>query len=147
MNLDPAAPDLFSIPLDQDFPGFTGFIHAWLYTNGPVFLVDPGPTATIGRLAKALEALSARPDFILLTHVHLDHSGGVGNLLRLLGPIPVIAHPKAAPHLANPSRLWEGSVETLGDMARAYGPPRAVDPGLVRDAFQASVPGLAVIPT
>ena len=78
-HLNPVAEDLFLIPLTPPLPGFEDFIGAWLYTGGPRFLVDVGPASTAEGLFEYLDRLNvAHLDFILLTHIHLDHAGAIG---------------------------------------------------------------------
>jgi glyoxylase-like metal-dependent hydrolase (beta-lactamase superfamily II) len=60
-------------------------------------------------------------DYIVLTHIHIDHAGGVGRALREMTNARVIAHPRAQKHLADPQTLWKASVATLGELALQYG--------------------------
>lgn len=114
--------DLFLISLPVNVTGFDNFIGAWVYTGGPVAIIDVGPASTTGALLSALDELGVeRPDIILLTHIHLDHAGGIGTVARAFPETPVVCHPKAAAHLVDPARLWQGSVKTLGNLAAVYG--------------------------
>jgi glyoxylase-like metal-dependent hydrolase (beta-lactamase superfamily II) len=129
------APKLYLIPLEQALPGFTGFIGAWLHKGEKTFLVDVGPAATIPILLNALETLEVRSiDAILLTHIHIDHAGGIGDMVSGFPDTPVVCHAAGIPHLMNPDRLWEGSLKALGPIAEAYGPFRPVSPTLLMDA-------------
>ncbi len=116
--------------IDLDIPdlGYTRFISAWLYQgHGGVFLVDPGPACTIPALLKALENRNIdHLDWILLTHIHLDHAGGIGHLVQRFKKARVVCHERAGVHLEDPSRLWEGSLKVLGDVAKTYGKMEAV---------------------
>lgn len=137
MNIIEIAPGLSLIPLDQDIPGFGSFIGSWLYKGEKTFLVDVGPAATVPLLIRALESVGVKSlDAILLTHIHIDHAGGIGDLVSRFPDTPVVCHNSGIPHLSDPSRLWKGSVKTLGDVARSYGPIRAVPGALLRDAAQ-----------
>ena len=129
------APDLTLLPLDQNLPGFTSFISAWLYKNEKTILVDVGPTATIPMLVDSLKTLGvSRLDGILLTHIHIDHAGGIGEMAALFPDTPIVCHETGIRHLVEPSRLWEGSLKTLGKTAEAYGPYRPVPPERLCDA-------------
>jgi glyoxylase-like metal-dependent hydrolase (beta-lactamase superfamily II) len=117
------APHLFLIVLAPPIKGFQDFVGAWL-VDGPdaVYLVDVGPAATADQLADALATLNvARLDYICLTHIHIDHAGAIGHLAKQYPNAAVVCHPKGAPHIVDPERLWQGTVKTLGDVGRAYG--------------------------
>lgn len=106
-----------------ELPGFQSFIGAWVGSfAGLNFVVDPGPTVTIPQLLQALETLEiSHLDFILLTHIHVDHAGGTGTLLKFHPGAKVVCHPEAIPHLVAPGRLIEGSRQTLGALMDSYG--------------------------
>jgi glyoxylase-like metal-dependent hydrolase (beta-lactamase superfamily II) len=116
--------------IDLDIPslGYTQFISAWLYGGpGGVFLVDPGPTCTLSCLLNALEQRRIQHlDWILLTHIHMDHAGGIGHLVERFPGARVVCHERAVSHLVDPSRLWEGSLKVLGKVAQTYGEIKAV---------------------
>lgn len=114
------------ICIDLDLPsqpGFRKFISSWLYRNaGLTFLVDPGPLATIPHLLAELRRLGVeRLDYVLLTHIHIDHAGGCGALLAAFPEARVICHPEGIPHLVAPEKLWQGTLKVLGPLAAAYG--------------------------
>ncbi len=136
-------PHLFLIVLPPPIRGFQDFIGAWLVT-GPeaVYLVDVGPASTADQLIDAITALGVdRLDYICLTHIHLDHAGAVGHLARQFPGTPVVCHPQGAPHIVDPERLWQGTVKTLGETGRAYGPMLPVDPSWIATESQlASAP-------
>ncbi len=120
MNLD----HLFCIDLDQPkLEGFTKFISAWLYQGEDcAFVVDPGPLSTIPHLLGALRKHRVEQlDYILLTHIHIDHAGGTGELLKEFPEARVVCHPEGIKHMVAPQKLWQGSLKVLGHMAEAYG--------------------------
>ena len=137
------APHLYLIVLTPPISGFQDFVGAWL-VDGPdaVYLVDVGPAATVDQLVDALAALNVgRLDFICLTHIHLDHAGAIGHLVKQYPTAPVVCHPKGVPHIVDPERLWQGTVKTLGATGRAYGRMLPVDPTRIATGRQlASAP-------
>ena len=121
------APDLFLIDLDLPLTGFRQFIGAWVYRGDINVVIDVGPAATFGQLRQALRQIDIEsPDLILLTHIHLDHAGAIGDLAQAFPQTPIVCHPKALQHLEAPQRLWEGSLKTLKATAEAYGPIKSV---------------------
>ena len=94
--------------------------------NGRGAFVDTGTNDSVPRLLAALAAAGlARDavDYVIATHVHLDHAGGVGLLMQQLPRAQLVVHPQGAPHLIEPSRLMNGARAVYGDaeVARAYG--------------------------
>ncbi|MBD3226210.1 MAG: MBL fold metallo-hydrolase [Caldithrix sp.] len=114
---------LYLVDLDQELTGFRQFISSWIYQrDGANYVVDPGPSSTIHLLVEALQKLDIHQvHYILLTHIHLDHAGGTGHLLQAFPQARVICHPKGIPHLIDPTKLWRGSLNVLGKIAKTYG--------------------------
>jgi len=112
--------------VDILFQGFPGIIAtAVLHGPGGVALVDPGPSSSLGNLRAALEAggISIRDvRHILLTHIHLDHGGVTGSLVKENPAIDVFVHSRGAPHMADPSKLLASATRLYGqDMDRLWG--------------------------
>lgn len=83
-------------------------------------LIDPGPESTLATLLNALSDAGFTPAglrAVLVTHVHLDHAGAAGALATRYGA-RVYAHPRAAPHLLNPSRLLASATRIYGAQLR-----------------------------
>jgi glyoxylase-like metal-dependent hydrolase (beta-lactamase superfamily II) len=115
---------LACIDLDQPrLEGFRRFISSWLcITDTCTLVVDPGPLSTIPHLVAELHRQGVtRIDYILLTHIHIDHAGGTGALLREFPGATVICNPDGIRHLVEPAKLWQGSRQVLGDLADIYG--------------------------
>jgi glyoxylase-like metal-dependent hydrolase (beta-lactamase superfamily II) len=125
--IHPINRDLALIELRPPLAGFEAFIGAWLYRGRATCLVDVGPAVTAPDL---LEALASRGvnhlDAIYLTHIHIDHAGAIGQIAAAFPETPIVVHPRGIDHLADPARLWEGTLKTLAATARAYGPFEAV---------------------
>lgn len=94
--------------------------------SGSAAFVDVGTNDSVPYLLAALAELGiARQsvEYVLLTHVHLDHAGGAGALMRELPNARAVLHPRGAPHMIDPSRLIAGSRVVYGEQrfARLYG--------------------------
>lgn len=99
---------------------------AILRAPGGVALIDPGPSTTIETLRAALKQKGiAIGDVrqLLLTHIHLDHAGATGSLVRENPSIDVIVHERGAPHMADPAKLLASATRLYGeaDMERLWG--------------------------
>jgi glyoxylase-like metal-dependent hydrolase (beta-lactamase superfamily II) len=93
---------------------------------GRAAFVDTGTNFSVPRLLATLEALGLprdAVDFVIPTHVHLDHAGGVGLLMRALPQAQLLVHPRGARHMIDPSALYQGALAVYGAeaMATAYG--------------------------
>jgi glyoxylase-like metal-dependent hydrolase (beta-lactamase superfamily II) len=121
------ATDLFLIPLTPPMTGFSNFFSAWLYRGKITCLIDVGPSSTAPDLLRALRELNIdRLDYILLTHIHLDHAGAIGEIAGAFSQTQIVCHPIGLSHLTEPSRLWEGTKKVLGSMALEYGPIKPI---------------------
>jgi len=89
-------------------------------------VVDPGPTTCLDTL---LEGLESEPRALLLTHIHLDHAGATGVLMRRYPHLTVYVHRAGAPHLADPSKLLQSAGRLYGDrMQELWGEVAPADP-------------------
>ena len=112
--------------IDLQFLGKPEII-ATAILHGPrgLALIDPGPSTTLDHLHRALE----RKGFgvgditqLLLTHIHLDHAGAAGSLVKLNPAIEVFVHERGAPHMADPERLIASAARLYGeDMGPFWG--------------------------
>jgi glyoxylase-like metal-dependent hydrolase (beta-lactamase superfamily II) len=83
-------------------------------------LVDPGPEVSHRTLLAKLG--DARPRAVLLTHIHFDHAGATGALVRRWPDLQVYVHERGAPHVIDPSKLVASATRIYGDdMARLWG--------------------------
>ena len=76
-------------------------------------LVDPGPQSCEETLLEAIGG--ERPNALLLTHIHFDHAGVAGALVREWPDVEVWVHERGAPHLVDPSRLVASATRLYGD--------------------------------
>jgi len=123
--------------VDVKFLGYPQIIAtAILHGPGGVALVDPGPSSTLPALRAALQERGIGPGdirTILLTHIHLDHAGSTGTLVRELPHATVYVHARGAVHMVDPSKLLDSAKRLYGaDMDRLWGEFLAVPETNVR---------------
>jgi len=86
--------------------------------SGRAAFVDTGAAPAAHRLLGALDELGIareQVDYLFLTHVHLDHAGGAGQLIQALPNARAVLHPRGAPHMIDPSKLIAGSIAVYGE--------------------------------
>ena len=111
---------------DLDFQGRSRVIAVAVARGADgVALIDPGPSTCLERLRGVLAAegvTAADIRTVLLTHIHLDHAGVVGTLVRANPEIEVYVHERGAPHMIDPARLLSSAARLYGDsMDRLWG--------------------------
>ncbi len=97
-------------PIDLRFQGSERVITSWEIDG---VLVDPGPESCLDALLAELGELVPRA--ILLTHIHFDHAGATGALMRRWPDVPVFVHERGAPHMASPEKLLASTARLIGE--------------------------------
>jgi glyoxylase-like metal-dependent hydrolase (beta-lactamase superfamily II) len=86
--------------------------------GGRAAFIDTGPGPAAPRLLAALDEVGIareQVDYLFLTHVHLDHAGGAGQMMQALPNARAVLHPRGAPHLVDPAKLIAGSMAVYGE--------------------------------
>ena len=115
--------------IDVETAGIKNFIASYILKGKQVAMVETGPTSSVPNLLFCLKELNVKPQdvaYVAVSHIHLDHGGGVGRLLKYLSKAKVVVHPRGVPHLANPEKLWQQSKEVMGSITKMYGKPEPV---------------------
>jgi len=115
--------------IDVETAGIKNFIASYILKGKQVAIIETGPTSSVPNLLSCLKELKIKPEdvvYVAVSHIHLDHGGGVGTLLKYLPKAKVIVHPRGAPHLANPEKLWQQSKEVMGSITEMYAKPEPV---------------------
>ncbi len=133
--MTPLAPGISFV--DLEFLGRPRAIATGIVSSaGEVALVDPGPTTCLERLEEGLHAQGIRladVTHLLLTHIHLDHAGATGTIVKRHPAIRVLVHERGAAHLVAPEKLLESATRLYGaDMDRLWGEFLAVPERSVR---------------
>ncbi len=120
-------PGLWLVPHNLELDGFSDFLCSYLILGKKNILIEVGPSASTPNLLQAIKKIGVESiDLILLTHIHLDHAGGLYNILKEFSHTKVIAHKKGIPHLVSPKRLWNASLKVLGHIAEGFGEPMPI---------------------
>jgi glyoxylase-like metal-dependent hydrolase (beta-lactamase superfamily II) len=130
-------PNIRLLHLQPPIPGYNKFIGPYLLSGEKNAVVDTGPASAIPSLLSALKKADINPediDYIVFTHIHIDHAGGAGGVARALPKAKVLTHSRAHAHLINPTALWESSLKVLGDYAVKSGPIEPVPEDRLIDA-------------
>ncbi len=100
-------------------------IGVYLLLGDQPALIETGPTPTLDTLLDGLRAAGVDPrtlHAVAVTHIHLDHAGAVGMLVRKFPHLVVYVHPVGAPHLIDPSKLLASAGRLYGDdLHRLFG--------------------------
>jgi glyoxylase-like metal-dependent hydrolase (beta-lactamase superfamily II) len=113
---EPVGPGVYTVDTEHVRPRV---VASYLFVDqGRAAFVDTGVSASVPHLLRALDDLNvdrADVDYVLLTHIHLDHAGGAGELAAALPKARVLVHPRGAPHMIDPSRLIAATKAVYGE--------------------------------
>jgi glyoxylase-like metal-dependent hydrolase (beta-lactamase superfamily II) len=115
--------------IDLETGGLKNLICSYVIKGKKSVLVESGPTSSVPKLLSGLKELEIKLEdieYVAVTHVHLDHGGGTGSLLKFLPNAKVLVHSRGMPHLVNPERLWQSSQMILGFVSEIFGKPEPV---------------------
>jgi len=105
------------------------FITIYILIDDKITLIETGPACSHDNLVEGIKetgvALSDI-DYIVPTHIHLDHFGGGGHLMEVCENANAVVHPNAVYHVSNIDKWWLGSLDFLGEVAELYGKPLAI---------------------
>ena len=124
------------------------YTAAYLLHGDEPTLVETGPATSVAPVTRALDAPRVGPEalaHIVLTHIHLDHAGGVGALARRFPRATVWVHERGARHLADPTRLVASATRVYGEerMASLFGPVEAVPAERIRILADGAIIGMS----
>lgn len=99
-------------------------------------IVDTGTQFSVPQVAQAIESLGlsfSNVEYIILTHIHLDHAGGASSLMDLCENAQLLVHEKGAKHIAQPDKLVAGATAVYGEekFSEMYGQIKRIDPSRI----------------
>lgn len=124
--------------IDVGYMGRPGVAAAFLVQDGgEAAFVETGTAPSLPRMRAALEEEGLRPEqvrYVIITHVHLDHAGGASALMAAFPEATLLAHPRAARHAIDPSRLVASATAVYGAerFGELYGTIEPIDADRVR---------------
>jgi glyoxylase-like metal-dependent hydrolase (beta-lactamase superfamily II) len=100
--------------------------------HGKIALIDTGTASSIPGVLSVLQEKNLaveNVDYIILTHIHLDHAGGASHCMRVFPNARLVVHPRGARHMANPDKLISGAIAVYGEteFKRVYGEIYPID--------------------
>lgn len=127
-SIEDLGQDVFHI--DTRMGGYDGITSGYLIRGSRPCLIETGTARSAPVVVEALAALGIGPEdlaTIVVTHIHLDHAGGVGDIAEAFPQAQVVVQEKGARHLADPSRLVASAHRVFGEaMDRLFGDLRPV---------------------
>ncbi len=124
------------VQIDTRLGGWERVTAGYLLEGPAPVLVETGSQSSVPSLLSALDELGVGPDDlagVVVTHIHLDHAGGVGDVARAFPRATVYVHERGARHLADPSRLVASAGRVYGDLLdRLYGRLAPTDADRIR---------------
>ncbi|GAA0228014.1 MBL fold metallo-hydrolase [Actinomadura nitritigenes] len=122
--------------IDTLLAGHSGITAAYLILADRPCLIEPGTAGSAPVVQQALSELGVGADdlaSVVVTHIHLDHAGGVGDIAALYPQAEIVVHEKGARHLADPSRLMRSARMVWGDALDAlFGELKPTDSARIR---------------
>jgi glyoxylase-like metal-dependent hydrolase (beta-lactamase superfamily II) len=115
--ITPLGDDVYEI--DTRMAGYTGITAGYLILGDRPCLVEPGTAGSAPIVREALTSLGVGPAdlaTVVVTHIHLDHAGGVGDIAETYPTAEIVVHEKGARHLASPERLMRSARMVYGDL-------------------------------
>ena len=126
------------------------FISIYLVVDDKIALIETGPACSLDNLVSGIKSTGLKledVDYVVPTHIHLDHFGGGGHIMELCKNAKALVHPKAYKHVSNIEKWWQGSSDFLGRVAQLYGKPKPIsEDRLVStvDGFEVSLGSLSL---
>ncbi|WP_026415343.1 MBL fold metallo-hydrolase [Actinomadura oligospora] len=116
-TITPLGGDVYEI--DTRMAGYSGITAGYLILSDRPCLVEPGTAGSAPIVKAALDELGVSASdlaTVVVTHIHLDHAGGVGDIAEMYPGAEVVVHEKGARHLASPERLMRSARMVYGDL-------------------------------
>ncbi|MGH2806579.1 MAG: MBL fold metallo-hydrolase [Actinomycetota bacterium] len=102
--------------IDTKMHGFEGITGAFVLRGEKTALIETGPKTSVETVLAGLDANGIEHlDWIIVTHIHLDHAGAAGTLAARFPAATIAVHSVGAPHLVSPAKLWASAARIYGN--------------------------------
>ncbi|MCW2937892.1 MAG: beta-lactamase domain protein [Actinomycetia bacterium] len=140
-SITPLGSDVYEI--DTRMAGYSGITAGYLILSDRPCLIEPGTSGSVPVVQAALTSLGVGPadlSTVVVTHIHLDHAGGVGDMATLYPSAEVVVHEKGARHLASPERLMRSARMVYGaSLDTLFGEMKPTDATRIRAVEETGV--------
>ena len=105
--------------IDAEVFGIPKFTSVYLIAGEKLALIESGPAKSAPLIIEGIKGFGFHPgdiSYLIVTHIHLDHGGGAGTLIKEMPEARVVVHEKGARHMIDPSRLVNSSKRVFGDL-------------------------------
>ena len=117
------------LAIDSLMHGLAGVTAVYCLPGPRPAIIETGPSSSLPAVLAGLESLGIdRLDWIIVTHIHLDHAGAAGHLAQRFPEARVVVRTEGARHLVDPSRLWASAARLYDNMDQLWGPMLPIDP-------------------
>jgi len=113
-KVEPVTDEIYR--LGVQVPGANAVFAVYFVKDGDGAIIEPGPAVVVPKIQGAVEELGMpKPRYIIPTHIHLDHAGGVGRLAEVFPKTKIVVNQRGVRHVIEPSRLIESTRMAFGD--------------------------------
>ena len=121
-KVEPVTDEIYR--LGEQIPGANAVFAVYFIKDGDGAILEPGPAVLVPKIQEAVAELGlSNPGYIIPTHIHLDHAGGVGRLAEVFPNTKIVVNQQGARHIVEPSRLIKSTRMAFGDgFESTYGP-------------------------
>lgn len=107
--------------LETNIPGVQTVFAVYFIKGSSAAIIEPGPATMVPTVQAAVKKLALTDlVYIIPTHIHLDHAGGLGNLVQIFPQVKAVVNPQGARHVVDPSRLIRSTRMSFGDDFENY---------------------------
>jgi len=120
-ELEQLAEDIYR--LEKKIPGANAPFAVYFIRDGGGAIIEPGPAVLVPDILEAAAQLDiSKPEYIIPTHIHLDHAGSLGRLAEIFPDAQIVLNRQGAKHMVEPSRLISSTKMAFGDdFEKTYG--------------------------